>query len=259
MNTEQDKVINAIENGTINTGNISFDLIRKEAITPNPPDVHRELDYGHAILDTQDQLNKYVFAYGTMIYYQWIPMFNSLNLSLSNVAIIDYACGQGLASMLFFDKHKDTSNCSNITLIEPSKIALNRAEKILQCYLPKAKIKTINKVLDDVTKNDIQIDDNAIKIHLFSNIIDMNAFNIKALFDKITVNKGKNYFIAMSSDRNSFGGTERLDDFHNNFDKNSHLYKIIKIKTGSFVMENPSIHPESKDFNIRFVYIEIEV
>ncbi|SMN11430.1 hypothetical protein SPBRAN_1702 [uncultured Candidatus Thioglobus sp.] len=259
MNIEQDKIINAIEAGAINKDNVSFELIKRVATTPTPPDVHRELDYGHAILDTQDQLNKYVYAYGSMIFHQWIPMFNQLNLFSSNVVIIDYACGQGLASMLFFDKHKDTNNCSNITLIEPSKIALNRAEKILQCYLPKAKIKTINKVLDDVTKNDIQTDDNAIKIHLFSNIIDMNVFNIKTLFDKITVNKGRNYFIAMSSDRNSFGGTERLDDLHNNFDKNSHLYKIIKIETDSFVMENPSTHPGAKDFNIRFVYIEIEV
>lgn len=255
---EQDKIINAIESGIINTGNVSFDLIKREAITPSPSDVHRELDYGHAILDTQDQLNKYLYAYGSMIRHQWIPMFNVLKAPLSNIEIIDYACGQGLASMLFFDKHKDVRNRSNITLIEPSKIALNRAKKILQCYLPKAKVKAINKVLDDVAKNDIQADDNAIKLHLFSNIIDMDVFDIGVLLDKITTIKGKSYFVVMSSDRNSFGGRKRLDMFHDYFENNN-LYKIIKAKTDSVIQENPSMYPGAKNFKIRSVYIEIEV
>ncbi len=259
MNIEKDKIISAIKNGTINTDNISFSLIRKEAIIPTPPDVHGELDYGHAILDNQDQLNKYFYAYSSMIKHQWVPMFDNLNLSSSNIEIIDYACGQGLASMLFLDKHKDTSNCLNITLIEPSKIALNRAKKILQCYLPKAKVQIINKVLDDVVKNDIQASDSTIKLHLFSNILDMDVFNIGELLDKITTIKGRNYFIAMSSDRNSFGGAERLDMFHNYFKENNNSHKIIKIKADSFVAENPSMHPEAKKFKISYVYIDIEL
>jgi hypothetical protein len=264
MNIEEDRIINYIEEGIINFKNISFQIIKEMATRPTPPDVHNELDYGHAILDTQDQLNKYLYAYGSMIERQWTPMFDALNLSSENIEIIDYACGQGLASMLFFDKWKEKKMLlQKITLIEPSKIALNRANKILQCYLPKqylpnAKIKIINKKLDDVVENDIQANDNTIKLHLFSNIVDMNVFNIKELLDKITTIKGKNYFMVVSSDRNSFGGTKRLDMFHSYFKNNNNLYKNIKIKTDSFVIKNPSTHPEAKDFNVRFVYIEIE-
>ena len=266
MNEKQDKIIESIENEEINVDNISFDLIKRIATNPTPPNVHNELNYGHAILNTQDQLNKYIYAYSSMIKHQWIsmikhqwfPMFNSLKFTSNNVEIIDYACGQGLASMLLFDKHKNIRNfSSNIILIEPSEIALNRAKKILQCYSPKAKVKTINKTLDNITEDDIRTDDDIIKIHLFSNILDMEGFNIASLFNKITTTKGKNYFIAMSSDRGSFGGTERLNIFHELF-KNNDLHKIIKIKSDSHVMENPSTHPESKDFNIRFVYIETE-
>ena len=59
--------IAAIKSGVISLGNISFDTIRCLAISPTPPDVHNELNYGHAILDSQDQLNKYIYAYGSMI------------------------------------------------------------------------------------------------------------------------------------------------------------------------------------------------
>ncbi len=254
---EQDKIINAIESGEINTSNISFDKVKNIATKPIPPDVHKELDYGHAILDTQDKLNKYFYAYGSMIAHQWIPMFDRLKFASDNMEIFDYACGQGLASMLFFDKYKD-ANCLDITLIEPSTIALNRAEKILQCYLPKAKVKTINKVLDDVAEGDMQTKSNTIKFHLFSNIVDMNVFNINELLDKITKIKGKNYFIAVSSDRDSFGGKERLDMFYNYF-KNNNLYKVDKRKTDSFVRKNPAMYSSAKDFNVRFVYIETKV
>ncbi len=255
---EEDKIISAIESGEINAQNISFDIIKKEAITPTPTDVHGELDYGHAILDTQDQLNKYIYSYSAMIKSQWVQMFNSLKVPLGNIEIIDYACGQGLASMLFFDKHKDARNRSNITLIEPSEIALNRAKKILRCYMPKAKVKTINKVLDDIAENDIQADDSAIKLHLFSNIVDMDIFNIGKLLDKITTIKGKNYFIVMSSNRDSHGGSPRLNVFYNYF-KNNDLYKVIKAEKNSFVMKNPSTYPGAKDFNVRYVYIETKV
>lgn len=257
---EQDKIINAIEIGEINTGNVSFNKVKRIATSPTPPDVHSELNYGHAILYTQDQLNKYLYAYGSMISRQWVPMFNRLEPASNDIEIIDYACGQGLASMLFFDKHKNMRLfASSLTLIEPSKIALNRAKNILQCYVPKTKIKTVNKKLDNISENDIQTNNNTTKIHLFSNIVDMNVFDITPLIDKIIFTKGRNYFIAMSSDRNSFGGTERLDAFYKYFKEKINLYRVIKIKTDSFIMENPSAHPQAKNFNIRFAYIEIEV
>ncbi len=53
---EQDKIIEHIENRTINSEDISFNTIKSFATNPTPPDVHKELDRGHAILDTQENL-----------------------------------------------------------------------------------------------------------------------------------------------------------------------------------------------------------
>jgi hypothetical protein len=256
----EDKIIDAIKSGKINCDNISFDSIRRIAINPTPPDVHNELNYGQAILDSQDQLNKYFYAYGSMIKEQCIPLFNDLKFASTNVELIDYACGQGLASMLFFDKHKNSKKVtSGIILIEPSKMALERSKYILQCYAPDANIKTINKTLDDITNADLQTSNDATKIHLFSNILDMDEFSIPELFKKITTNKGENHFLAMSPDRSNYGGSARMDEFHNCFKDSNNLYAIKEVKTDSFTATNPSNYPGSKDFNVRYVYVEVSI
>jgi hypothetical protein len=257
---EKDKIIDAIGNGEINSDNISFNKVRRIATTPVPPDVHNELGYGQAILTSQDQLNKYFFAYGTMIECQWGTLLNNANISSIDLEVIDYACGQGIASMLFFDNLPDAKNItSSITLIEPSKVALERSKHIMQCYIPNAKIKDINKTLDNISPTDFHLSSESVKIHLFSNILDMNEFSISELFKKIILLKGKNFFIAVSSDRASYGGRERLDEFYNLFKKNEKSYTMKKLETESFVVKNPSSHSEAKDFNVRYVFIEIKV
>ncbi len=256
---ERDSIISKIDRKQVNSQNITFDLIKRLATNPTPPDVHNELDRGHAILSTQDQLNKYLFAYGSMVKHQWTSFLEPLNLNSDSVEIIDYACGQGLASMLFFDRFRNKSNAvKKITLIEPSEIAMRRAKSILECYAPQAKISTINKRFDDIGINELHTDDNAVKIHLFSNIIDIEGFDIVSLFNKVILNKGKNHFIVLSSDRSNHGGSKRLDLFFNCFKDNDIRYKIIKKSMDSFVVENPSPHPESKDFNVKSINIGIE-
>ena len=143
----EDKIIAAIKSGVISSGNISLDIIRCLAISPTPPDVHNELNYGHAILDSQDQLNKYIYGYGSMIKHQCDRIFELLQFTSTNLATVDYACGQGFASMFFFDKHQKSRNItSSVTLIEPSQIALERSKHTMQCYAPQAKIYTLNKL-----------------------------------------------------------------------------------------------------------------
>lgn len=97
----EEKIISAYKSEDISSGNISFKTIRCLAISPTPPDVYNELNYGHAILDSQDQLNKYIYAYSLMIKHQCDRIFELLQFTSTNLAIIDYACGQGLASIFF--------------------------------------------------------------------------------------------------------------------------------------------------------------
>lgn len=243
---QNNKIIKAIKSKEINLKNISFDLIR-ETGGKNYPEIHDIFSnpnygtFGRAPIVSEKELEQYIYQYGPMIKEQWKHLFASskLNLDCDNVEIIDYGCGQGLASMLFFDNFKQTRNTTTkLTFIEPFKIALDMAKHILQCYLTKTKIITINKKLDDVGQNEIQTDDNATKIHLFSNILDVQGFDITALFDKILLNKGLHYFLAVSHDRGFNGGSERLCDIYNPLISGKYNFKLHEKITDKFNANN---------------------
>lgn len=242
---EQDKIINTIESGGINTDNISFDTIQELArrIRGNI-DVWDQLGRGRNVLKTQQQLNQYWHSYSPMIKNQWEVVLNDIDFTnKNNIEIVDYACGQGLASILFLEKYK-INIALNIILIEPSKIALNRADSILQCYAPKAKIKNINKKLDDITQEDIRVNGNTVKVHLFSNILDIDDFNIVDLLDKIITNKGFHHFLAVSHNRNFNGGSERLREVYDIFtEEYSNLFTIKEHTIEEFnVGKKPAIY-----------------
>ncbi len=187
-------------------------------------DTFNSLNRGTAILETEEQLNYYLRSYGNMHEAKLQETFADLfeHFILENntqLEIIDYACGQGLASIVllnYIEEHfnYDINNLLKIKLIEPSTIALNRAECLLQ---QSATIECINKEFDDLTDYDIQTRDNTVKIHLFSNILDMEGvhFDIDHLSKLIyDTQQGVNYFVCVSA-----YGKDKLDDFQNSFQK----------------------------------------
>ena len=211
-----DKIVKLIISKNIDTENISFDLIRK--IAGKDYDIWHKLGRGRAILNSEEELDQYLYSYGPMIKSQWDNLLSSMQLPAGNISIADYACGQGLASMLLLDKFrvsKYIEKISQITLIEPSAIALTRASRILNCYCPGSRITTINKKIDDLTQADLKLSEIDAKIHLFSNILDIDDFDQLDLFNKIFSNKGIHYILAVSHDRNFDGGSQRLRDVYN--------------------------------------------
>jgi len=187
---------------------IDFLSIKKKFGQKVCGDTWESLDRGKAILQTKDQLKQYLFSHGRKHHAKILDAYKALfkEISVTNtsqIEIIDYGCGQGLASIVllnFLDKNQfPINNIIRITLIEPSEPAIKMAENYLK---GSATILTINKKLDDITVLDLKTDVNAIKIHLFSNILDMGGeyFNIKDLSKKIRDSQvGDNYFVCVSS------------------------------------------------------------
>ena len=183
-----------------------------------------ELKRGVAILKDEAELNQYLFSYGNMheakLQKAYSELFKHLSLDINDrVQVIDYACGQGLASIVLLNYLQDNyssyplSNLLKIILIEPSKIALDRAEYFLK---ESSNLLMVNKVLDDVTKDDLCTNHNTIKIHLFSNILDMSDEYFDA--DKIARSiidsqTGVNYFVCVSALYKN-----KLDSFMNSFE-----------------------------------------
>ena len=167
------------------------------------------LDHGRKVLSTEDELNCYMAAYGEMhrvkaFYALSAVPFNELNES---VEIIDYGCGQGLASMCFIEKMREKGYLHLLrktTLIEPSHAALHRADINIRQTLkdtPYCEIVSIEKFLPSAMPSDNEIErldvKNAIVVHLFSNILDIAEVDLKGTASLITSSGFKHYVICI--------------------------------------------------------------
>jgi hypothetical protein len=217
----EDKVVTKLKTLTGFHGKFSYYDVSKFAREEIKVNVWGELDRGRAIPETLDQLNYYWKSHAPMIKSQWENIFKICRVGSysGGVEMIDYGCRDGLASLLFLDKfYSDFKRgISKIKLIEPSSLALQRARTILQCYSPNTQTVDINKTLDDLETKDLETDQNLWKIHLFSNILDIDDFDISKLFNRIIKSKGDHTFLAVSHDRNFAGGTPRLEQIYRTF------------------------------------------
>lgn len=211
-----------------NIKDISFDKIRGISVNyiTQLSDKRRdnlwfELNRGTAVLDSDEQLHQYIFSYGLMHQAKMQKAFEKTPLTeLSNneCEIIDWGCGQGLATVCLFDELENRNikhNIKRVTLIEPSSAAIERAKTHVSAYLyESAEILSINKYLDDVSKDEIQ-PKAPIVIHLFSNILDVNGFDLHGLSKKIGVGlEGCHYLFCISP---LIVTNHRLDTFYEYF------------------------------------------
>jgi len=171
--------------------------------------LYDNLKRGTAMLSNDNELNQYLYSYGNMhqakLDKTYKKLFESLDLSNNKkIEIIDYACGQGVASIVLLNYIENNfnyclSNIEKITLVEPSEVALNRAEKILN---QSANICTINESFDDLTETHFNSDQSVTKIHLLSNILDMGDehFDMEHIAEVILKSQsGVNYFVCVSA------------------------------------------------------------
>lgn len=176
------------------------------------------LDHGVKILHTDEELDQYLCAYGLMhkekIYSALRSYANPQEIFNSKMTIIDWGCGQALATVCFLDFLKEVRievNIDKVIFIEPSIEAIERGTSYVYTYLKDYSIiEKVNKYIDDVTSNDIQ-SSSPLTVHFFSNILDIESINLKRLANLLSNNiKGRNlFFCVCPSNRNS----NRIQDF----------------------------------------------
>lgn len=205
-----DVIIDSISNSRLKRENISFGELRR--IAGRDYDIWETLGNGRAILSTCEQLDQYLFSYGLMTKAQWDILLPTVSLPSGDLHLIDYGCGQGLGCAILFDHFGAslTRRIKQVKLIEPSDVALQRAKAVVDCYLGGQRSETINKVLDDVTRREIQMNGGTSTVHLLSNVLDLSAFNHGRLFNEILAVPGKHTVLAVSHDRNFNGGSSRF-------------------------------------------------
>ena len=193
------------------------------------------LNHGYAVLDSEDQLNAYIAAYGEMhivkcrMAMQNFP-FDELVLSrndqgefthLRQFEIFDWGCGQAIGSLVLMQMLFERGmlhGLHRLTLVEPSVTALNRAEQWSRQFTHAAtEIRKINRYIPE---NDqpawADLDCNCpIAIHICSNILDIREVGLKWLAQTTSTIAHKNIYICVGP---QYGrGVSRISDFHNYF------------------------------------------
>lgn len=207
-----DTISAAIQSGSLCPENISFDLIRYFASHDYGSNCWDRLGRGRAILKTVEELDQYLHSYGPMTRSQWDILLREWSFTPEPTQIIDYGCGQGLATALLFDRFgKDLiDSVQKVVLIEPSPIALARAAKIVTCYSKSINVVAINKTLEEVTAEELKCEGDVHGAHLFSNVLDIDDYEPRELFGKMFQSKTAHSVLAVSPDRDFEGGTERF-------------------------------------------------
>ncbi len=205
----------------------------------NIQSVLRVLDNGTAVLDNETKCDQYIAFYGGHHFHKLYAAFDSTNFQYTdgkNIEIIDWGCGQALATCVLIDyliENRLKPNVVSITLVEPSFTALKRGCKFTYQMLKSessanSPIQTINKYMDDLNLGDLISDVDNIKIHLFSNIIDVEAFSLNKLHELILNSfQGLNRFICTSPDNDR---RYRLSNFCNLFSQSCQIYNSVSFE-----------------------------
>ena len=182
---------------------------------------------GIKILESEDELFGYFKSFGNMHKAKLLSAFKVLPETFdSKVNIIDWGCGQGFASMIFLEKY-GSENINQITLIEPSEIALKRAALHCKKYSPAISLKTICKKLNDLEEDDFNLPQSDIMLHLFSNILDIDGYSQNHLIGLIEqIRTRQNYFICVSPYIDAIK-TERLETFKRHFENNCDSFESL--------------------------------
>ncbi|WP_185204699.1 hypothetical protein [Chryseobacterium sp. C3] len=185
-------------------------------------DLQKQLNHGVDLLTSHELLCQYIFAYGNMheakINEALSSVQNPNEVFNNNLAIVDWGCGQGLATICFFDflnKLNIPNNTQKVILIEPSEQALDRAKKHVNLYIKdENKIETKCKFLNDIQKSDV-ITKESVTLHFFSNILDIPQIDLMKLAQLFeNKSKGEHYFFCVGPLNNN---NNRIDEFYNFF------------------------------------------
>lgn len=234
-----------IEEGTeytnwINSGNKCFNTIRQYAAA------HASNNFGNGrgvnpIIEEQGLYN-YLKSYGNMHKAKMQsaledPFPQQFNQPLT---IIDWGCGQGLASMLFCEKYYQ-ENINQIILIDPSELAIKRASLHCKAINSECSVRTVCKKLDDVELNDIGVIRNNVVVNLFSNILDIDDYSTPHILSLMEgIKKAENYYVCVSPHINDIK-TNKIDNFRRYFQTMSgyvEFHNIDNTKLGEFWMCN---------------------
>lgn len=182
--------------------------------------------HGMAVYTSQDELNGYLSAYGSMHLAKLRRAFELLEPHLRDavmsrgVNVIDWGCGQGMAVCAFLDFLSDRGidlPVRHVALIEVSKLALERAKALVLLYRRVAEdcVYTTDSKLEDVDALRLVGDRSLPTLNFFSNILDVAAIDIGAVSSRVLEVSSNGGWVVCVGPCNA--GCNRIDAFSHYF------------------------------------------
>ncbi len=213
----------------------------------------RGLNHGTAVLETEEQCCAYMSAYGPMHHHKLMRALDEKEFPYSDltdgVEIYDWGCGQGIGTMAVIEKlrqHNMLGKLRKVVLEEPSDVARDRAilhvKKALEDY--HADVVAVSKYLpSDYGDNSNSITsinvEQPIAIHIFSNILDIEAVSLKGVSKMIT-SSGKKHIVLCIGPADL--KESRLSIFRNYF-LEKHIHLFTNFRDTQFGQ-----HPNKRDY-----------
>lgn len=212
----------------------------------------RKLNHGTAVLETEEQCCAYMSAYGPMHHHKLMRALDENEFPYSDltdgVEIYDWGCGQGIGTMAVIEKlrqHNMLGKLRKVVLEEPSDVARDRAilhvKKALEDY--HADVVAVSKYLpSDYGDNSNSITsinvEQPIAIHIFSNILDIEAVSLKGVSKMITSSGKKHIVLCIGPAKLN---ESRLCAFRNYFlEKHIHIFTSFR---DTYFGHHPNGHP----------------
>ena len=197
---------------------------------------HNQLERGTAIIENEALLFQYIQSYGNMHKAKLSQSMMTLpwnELNNSKINCVDWGCGQGIGLVCLHDHLQENNyniKIENALLIEPSLLALKRAITHTKSLDLVNNVRAINKDIESLSEEDVKSDDERnITINIFSNIIDVPAFDLNNLYSKIQSDIGsqfwKSVFLIVSPNINVLRN-QRIETFYNLW-KNNYYIKLL--------------------------------
>lgn len=208
----------------------SFDGIRKIAVSEiahfsvaEHTRYYDELKRGTALIETHEQLCAYLRSFGKMHKAKLIDSIKHLPQELFSqpFEVIDWGCGQAMGTINLYDflnQQNKGDNIKKVTLIEPSKVALDRAVLHVSAYLTRPeKLVAISEFFENIKPEQINSGSGLPVLHIFSNILDVEQIDLKnlsRLIDNSVVTE--NYLLCVGPLNPT---NQRIDAFFSYFDE----------------------------------------
>jgi hypothetical protein len=161
-----------------------------------------------------------------------------------SIEIVDWGCGQGIGSLAVVEALKDRDLIrwlKKVTLIEPSKAAINRAkENIL--YATSDSV-TINSIAEYLPADDSSDKFTGINytyshvIHVFSNILDVNGLDLRRIAQAV-VTSAHNHYIICAGPLNA--NSYRIDRFCQIFGEQEYFSNVSNSR---YALTSDTNHP----------------